>query len=406
MSAAAKPDRWLTIIGIGEDGLAGLSPAARTLVETAEVIIGGDRHHHLAENITAERLAWPSPFDAMIEVIKAQKGRRVVILVTGDPLWFSVGARIVRGIPAEEISFHPQLSAFQWAAARMGWSLADCETLTIHGRPPENILPFVAPCARLLLLTKDGSSPDAVAALLKARGYGASAMTVLGALGGPNETRLDATAEQWAGGAPEFHVLAVECLAGPGAQVLPRTGLPDACFAHDGKLTKQAVRAVTLAKLAPHRGAVLWDVGAGSGAIGIEWMRAAHDAQAYGIEPRADRRAVAAQNALALGAPRLKLIDGEAPAAFAGLPVPNAVFFGGGISHDAIESAMDRLAPLGRLVANAVTLESEAVLLAAFAKHKGSLQRISVETADPVGPFHGWRPAMPVTQWHWVKPWA
>jgi precorrin-6Y C5,15-methyltransferase (decarboxylating) len=340
----------------------------------------------------------------MIGTIRAHKGRRVVILVTGDPLWFSVGARIVKAIPAGEIMFHPQLSAFQWAAARLGWSLADCETLTIHGRPPENILPFVAPCVRLLLLTKDASSPDAVAALLKARGYGGSAMSVLGALGGPKETRMDATAATWAGGAPDFHVLAIECLAGPDVRVLPLTGLPDSCFLHDGKLTKQAVRAVTLAKLAPHRGALLWDVGAGSGAIGIEWMRAAREAQAIGIEPRDDRRAVAAQNALALGTPRLKLTGGDAPAAFTGLPVPNAIFFGGGISTEAIDAAMAALAPLGRLVANAVTLESEAVLLAAFGRHKGTLQRISVETADPVGPFHGWRPAMPVTQWHWVKP--
>lgn len=400
MSAPA----WLHIIGIGEDGIPGLSPAARTLVETAEVIIGGDRHHTLAANPSAERLAWPSPFDAMIETIKAQKGRRVVILVTGDPLWFSVGARITKAIAASEIVFHPQLSAFQWAACRMGWSLADVETLTIHGRPPENILPHVAPCARMLLLTKDASSPAAVARLLSERGYGASALTVLSALGGPDEQRFEGVAESWNLAVPDFHVLAVECLAGPQAQVLPRTGLPDACYIHDGKLTKQAVRAVTLAKLAPHRGAVLWDVGAGSGAIGIEWMRAAPDAQAHGIEPRADRRAVAAQNALALGAPRLKLIDGEAPACFAGMPVPNAVFFGGGLSLDAIEAAMGALAPLGRLVANAVTLESEAVLLAAFAKHKGGLQRISVETADAVGPFHGWRPFMPVTQWHWVKP--
>jgi precorrin-6Y C5,15-methyltransferase (decarboxylating) len=395
--------RWLHIIGIGEDGMAGLSPAARSLVESAEVIIGGDRHHALSPNVTAERMAWPSPFDAMIGVIRAQKGRRVVVLVTGDPLWFSVGARIVKAIAADEIMFHPQLSAFQWAACRMGWSLADLETLTIHGRPPEHILPHLAPGMRLLLLTKDASSPGAVARLLAERGYGSSRLTVLAALGGADEQRFDGLAGTWAHDVPDFHVLAVDCVAGPGAKVLPRTGLPDACFVHDGKLTKQAVRAVTLAKLAPHRGAVLWDVGAGSGAVGIEWMRAAPEAQAYGLEPRADRRAVAAQNALALGTPRLTLVDAVAPSGFAGLPRPDSVFFGGGISMDAIDAAMAALAPLGRLVANAVTLESEAVLLAAFAAHRGSLQRISVETADAVGPFHGWRPAMPVTQWHWVK---
>ena len=395
---------WLHIVGIGEDGMAGLAPATHAIVEAADVIIGGERHHALTTSLKAERLVWPSPFDAMINIIKAQKGRRVVVLVTGDPLWFSVGTKIAQAIPPAEIMFHPQLSAFQWAAARLGWSLADCETLTIHGRAAEQIVPAFAPCARLLILTKDSTSPASVAKLLVTRGFGPSQMVVLAALGGPNEQRFEGVAESWAHEVPDFHTLAVECFAGPHAQILPRTGLPDTCFSHDGKLTKQAVRAVTLAKLAPHRGAILWDVGAGSGAIGIEWMRAAPEAISYSLEPRADRRAVAAQNALALGAPRLHLIDATAPDGFAGLPIPNAVFFGGGISSEAIEAAMNALAPLGRLVANAVTLESEAVLLAAFARHKGSLQRISVETADPVGPFYGWRPFMPVTQWHWVKP--
>lgn len=395
---------WLHIVGIGEDGLAGLSQASRAIVEAAEIIIGGERHHAMLPDTAARRIFWPSPFDALIDTIKAQKGRRVVVLVTGDPLWYSAGARIAREIPPSQIVFHPQLSAFQWAAARMGWSLADCETLTIHGRTVEQIVTAFAPCARLLILTRDAKSPAEVAKLLVEHGYGASQMTVLAALGGPDEQRFKGVAESWALDVPDFHTLAVECQAGPDAQIFPRTGLPDACFLHDGKLTKQAVRAVTLAKLCPHRGAVLWDVGAGSGAIGIEWMRAAPEAVAYGLEPRADRRAAAAQNALALGTPRLALIDGGAPRAFAGLPVPNAVFFGGGISLEFLELAMGALAPLGRLVANAVTLESEAVLLAAFAKHKGTLQRISVETADPVGPFHGWRPAMPVTQWHWIKP--
>lgn len=395
---------WLHIVGIGEDGLEGLLPATRTIVETAEVIIGGDRHHALIPQTNATRISWPSPFDALIETIKAQKGKRIAVLVTGDPLWYSAGARIAQEIPSDEITFHAQLSAYQWASARMGWSLADCETLTIHGRTETQIVSYFSPCARLLILTKDKTSPTAVAKLLCERGYGPSQMTVLAALGGPNEQRYDGVAENWSYDVPDFHTLAVECLAGPNAQILPRTGLPDACFINDGKLTKQAVRAITLAKLAPHRGAVLWDVGAGSGAIGIEWMRAAPDAIAFGLEPRANRRAVAAQNAHALGAPRLKLIDAEAPAGFTHLPTPNAVFFGGGISMNALEEAIASLAPLGRLVANAVTLESESVLLAAFAKLKGTLQRISVETADPIGTFYGWRPFMPVTQWHWIKP--
>ena len=394
---------WLHIVGIGEDGMDGLSPDARRVVEDAEVIIGGDRHHRLSDAVTAERLAWPSPFDAMIGTIRALKGRRVVVLVTGDPLWYSVGARILRAIPAEEIVFHPQLSAFQWAAARMGWSLADVETLTVHGRPAEQVIPWFHPGARLLLLTKDRTSPSTVGNLLTERGYGASPMTVLAALGGPDERRLAMTAETAHDNVPDFHVLAAECVAGPYAQVLPRTGLPDDAFTHDGKITKRTVRALALAKLVPLRGQLLWDIGAGCGSVGIEWMRGAPEARAIGIEPQEKRRAMAQENALKLGAPRLQLVDGTVPECLGDLPAPDAVFIGGGISTETIEASLAALKPLGRLVAHAVTLESEAVLLQAFARHGGELQRISVDTADPVGPYHGWRPSMPVVQWSWEK---
>lgn len=399
MSAAP----WLQIVGIGEDGMVGLSPAARALVEAAEVIIGGDRHHSLAPNVTAERIAWPSPFDAMIETIRSFRGRRVVVLVTGDPLWYSVGARITKAIPAEEIRFHPQLSAFQFAAARMGWSLADVETLTIHGRPAEQIVPFIEPGARLVVLTRDGTSPATVARLLVERGYGGSRLTVLAAMGGADEARFEATAEAWGPEVPDFHTLAVECVAGEGAQVLPRTGLSDDAFRHDGKMTKQAVRALTLAKLVPVRGGLLWDIGAGCGSVAIEWMRGAREARAIGLEPRADRRALAAVNALVLGAPALKLIDGEAPAALDGLPAPDAVFIGGGLSEETVAHCIAALKPFGRLVANAVTLESEAILRVMFARYGGELTRLSVEAAEPIGRFHGWKPAMPVTVWSWRK---
>ncbi|QKV17402.1 precorrin-6y C5,15-methyltransferase (decarboxylating) subunit CbiE [Oricola thermophila] len=394
---------WLHIIGIGEDGMAGLSAEARRLVEEAEVIVGGDRHHNLAPNVTAERIAWPSPFDAMIGEIRRQKGRRVVVLVTGDPLWYSVGAKILKGIPREEIVFHPQLSAFQFASCRMGWSLADVETLTVHGRAAEQIVPWFAPGVRMLLLTKDATSPATVAKLLVDRGYGPSKLTVLAALGGPQEARFEGVAESWDQAVPDFHVLAVECVAGPNAQLLPRTGLPDDAFVHDGKITKRTARALALAKLVPVRDGVLWDIGCGCGSVAIEWMRAGREALAIGIEPQEKRRALAEENALRLGTPKLKLVDGTAPEALGGLPEPDAVFIGGGISRVTIGACIDALKPHGRLVAHAVTLESEAVLLDMYAEHGGELQRISVETAEPVGPFKGWKPSMPVTQWAWVK---
>jgi precorrin-6Y C5,15-methyltransferase (decarboxylating) len=395
---------WLHVIGIGEDGVAGLSPAARTLVQSAEVILGGDRHLALSENTTAERLPWPSPFDAMIGVIRGLKGRRAVILVTGDPLWYSVGARIAKAIPPAEIVFHPQLSAFQLAAARMGWSMADLETLTVHGRPVAQMIPFIGPDQRLLILTTGAQTPGQIAVFLTERGYGQSRLTVLAAMGGKDEARFDGVAANWSADVPEFNTLAVECIADAGAQIHSRTpGLPDSAYVSDGTMTKQDIRAITLARLMPMRGALLWDVGSGCGSVAVEWMRAARDARAIGIEPREDRRAMAAENAARLGTPGLRLIEGTAPEGLADLPAPDAVFIGGGVSRQVIEIALSALRLNGRLVANAVTLESEAVLLAARAEFGGDLTRIAVAQAEPVGRLTGWRPAMPVTQWSLIK---
>ncbi|CUH15651.1 Precorrin-6Y C(5,15)-methyltransferase [decarboxylating] [Jannaschia seosinensis] len=395
---------WLHIVGIGEDGMAGLTPAARAVVETAEIIVGGDRHHSLSDAVTAERIAWPSPFDALIETLTSLRDRRVVVLATGDPLWFSVGARIGRAIPPTEIAYHPQLSAFQLAAARMGWSMADLETLTVHGRPVEQMIAFIQPDARLLILTTGAETPARIAAFLTERGFGQSSMTVLANMGGPDEARFDGIAAEWSHEVPAFNTLAVECRAAPDAALLPRVpGLADDLFRSDGTMTKREVRAATLAKLMPMRGALLWDIGTGSGSVAIEWMRAARSARAIGIEPRDDRRAMAAENALALGAPRLDLRAGAVPEALAGLEPPDAVFIGGGLSEAVFDHAFAALRPLGRLVANAVTLESEAVILDLHARHGGDLVRLSVDRAEPIGRYRGWRPSMSVTQWSLVK---
>ena len=395
---------WLHIVGIGEDGMDGLVPATRAVVEAADVIIGGDRHHILTDAVTAERIAWPSPFDALVDQLRALQGRRVVVLATGDPLWFSVGARIGRAITPSEITYHPQLSAFQLAAARMGWSMADVEQLTVHGRPVEQIIAFIQPDQRLLILTTGAETPGQIAHFLGERGFGQSRMTVLAAMGGQDEQRFDGLAESWAHEVPAFNTLAVECIAAPDAALLPRVpGLADSLFRSDGTMTKQEVRAVTVAKLMPMRGALLWDIGTGCGSVAIEWMRAARYARAIGIEPRADRRAMAAENALALGAPKLELVDGSVPAALGGLSAPDAVFIGGGLSTETFEAAYAALRPLGRLVANAVTLESESTLAALHAKHGGDLVKLQIHRAAPVGNMTGWRPGMPVTQWSLVK---
>ncbi|MEM0977994.1 MAG: precorrin-6Y C5,15-methyltransferase (decarboxylating) subunit CbiT, partial [Pseudomonadota bacterium] len=342
--------------------------------------------------------------DAMVDSLRARRGDRVVVLATGDPLWFSIGARLGREIDPAEITYHPQLSGFQFAAARMRWSLADVETLTVHGRAPEQMIPFIQPGARLLILPWDGSTPEVIGRFLVERGYGDSRMTALSDLGATSEARFEGTADDPPKDVPGFHVLAVECVAGDGAVVLGRApGLPDEAFQGDGTMTKKEVRAITLAKLMPMRGAHLWDIGTGCGSVAIEWMRAARDAIATGIEPREDRCAFARSNAVALGTPKLNLVQGDAPEALADLPKPDAVFIGGGLSDVVFEAAWSALPKHGRLVANAVTLESEAKLRALHARHGGALARIAVERAEPVGRMTGWRPAMTVTQWSLMK---
>lgn len=398
---------WLDIVGIGEDGMDGLSGEARSILEAAEIIIGGDRHHRLSSAVNAERIAWPSPFDAMIDVIRSHRGKRLAILVTGDPLWYSVGARIARAIPPAEIRFHPQLSAFQWAACRMGWSIADLETVTVHGRAVSQILPHVAPGVRILALTQNGETPGQVAALLTERGFGASRMTALAALGGTDEQRFNGTARDWDHAVPDFHTLAIECVVGADARWFARTGgLPDEAFAHDGMMTKRHVRAVTIARLAPYPDAQLWDVGAGCGSIAIEWMRSARGARAVAIEPVETRRAMIAENARALGTEKIEIVAGDAPAALEGLATPDAVFIGGGLNDEGVfEACWQSLRPGGVLVANAVTLESEARLTQLHGELGGDLARLAVQSAAPVGPYRGWRAAMPVTQWCVSKPW-
>ncbi|PRY26183.1 precorrin-6Y C5,15-methyltransferase (decarboxylating) [Aliiruegeria haliotis] len=394
---------WLDVIGMGDEGWGGLGAAARARLEAAEVVVAGPRHHELVPHLSAERIRWPSPFRELAAEIGTWRDRRVAVLVTGDPLWYSVGALFQRHFSPDEITYYPQLSSFQHAAVRMKWSIADLETLTIHGRPAEQAIPFFFPGQRLLMLTQDGGSPRKIGELLTGLGMGPSRLTVLANLGGPQEKRIDGTAAQWRDRAPDFHVLAVDCIGEPGAIVPPRTGLPDDAFVHDGKMTKREVRALTLSRLAPRRGQHLWDIGIGCGSVAIEWMRAARDMTATGIDRSASRLATAAANSVRLGAPRLDLRKATLPDGLDDLSDPDAVFIGGGLSEDLADRILARLPAHGRLVANAVTLESEALLAALHDRHGGDLIRIAVSRASEVGPYRGWKPMMPVTQWSLTK---
>lgn len=401
---------WLTVVGIGEDGLDALSPAARALVAAAEVLIGGERHlAMLPHEDRRERIAWPSPLGALVETIERLRPRRVCVLATGDPFCFGIGSTLAKRIPPEEMLVIPAPSARSLACARLGWPEHTTRLITLHGRPLALLEPHLQPGARLILLSEDAATPAAVAIRLAERGFGPSAMSVLERMGGPAERRIDGRADDWRHppGA-DLNAIAVTVTAGPDARPLPTLpGLPDDAFLHDGRMTKREVRAITLAALAPHPGELLWDVGAGCGSVAVEWMRSDPLNRAVAIEPQPARRAMIAANAERLGTPGLRIVDGTAPAALGGLEAPDAAFVGGGASAPGVtEACWAVLRPGGRLVANAVTLESEAVLLVRHAELGGELVRIAVERAEPVGPFRGWKPLMPVTQWRIRKPYG
>ena len=401
---------WLSIIGLGEDGPEALSPAAQALVESAEVLVGGARHLAMIPADGRERLTWTSPLSDLIGRILERRGQRICILATGDPMHYGIGVTLARQVPREEMTVLPGLSAFSLAAARLGWALESLECLTLHGRPLALLHPAIQPGARILALSDDAATPGKAAALLCARGYGESVLSVLEHMGGAKERRIEALAQDWgARESADFNTLAIACVAGPEAAERPRTpGLPDAAFRHDGQMTKREVRAVTLAALGPAPGECLWDIGAGCGSVAIEWMRADRRNRALALERKAERLALIAENAAALGTPQLRIVQGEAPAAFETLgdgEAPDAVFLGGGLSAPgAMEAAWDALGPGGRLVANAVTLEGEQALAAFRAGRGGDLIRLAVSRAEAVGPFTGWRPLMPVTQLRAVKP--
>ncbi len=397
---------WLTVIGIGDDGLEGLGAASRTLVDNAEVLVGGDRHLAMLGGHPAERLGWRFPLDPLIDDLKARRGKRVVVLATGDPMSYGIGTTLCRHLDIAEMRLIPTPSAFALACGRLGWPRHTVETLTLHGRPLEILNGWLQPGGRLLLLSHDGTTPAKVARLLAGRGFGGSPMTVLAHMGGPAEARHDALARNWPeGDTPDLNTIAVELVADAGAIVHARVpGLPDAAFVNDGQLTKREVRAATLAALMPMAGQLLWDVGAGSGSVAIEWLRAAPNTRALAVEHKPERLALIAGNAAALGVPRLDIVEGTAPGALAGLDGPDAIFVGGGLTAESLfEACWPVLRPGGRMVANAVTVEGERVLLAWRDAVGGDLTRIAVSRAEPVGPFSGWRPLMPVTQWAAVK---
>eukprot|EP00659_Diplonema_papillatum_P018824 gene18824-29057_t len=390
---------WLTVVGIGEDGFKGLGRNARHALLRASRIIGGQRQLDLLPVcIRGERQVWPSPFS--LEPVLARRGEAVCVLASGDPMFYGVGASLARQVPADELLILPAPSSVSLAAARLGWPLQEVVTLSVVARPMAALNAHLASGVRLLVLSNDGQSPAAIATQLAERGFGASRLSVFEHLGGPDERRIDGIARDWPGEPiAALNLLAIDCVADANTARLSRlAGLPDSAFRHDGQLTKRDVRAMTLARLAPMPGELLWDVGAGSGSIGIEWMRAHPSCRALAIEADEGRQLLIEHNRDALGVPGLQLIRGTAPHALNGLEAPDAIFIGGGVTRDGVlDTCWQHLRPGGRLVANAVTLQSEMTLMAWREQHGGELTRIHVAQAQPLGGFDTWRQALPIT---------
>jgi precorrin-6Y C5,15-methyltransferase (decarboxylating) len=388
------------VAGIGADGWPGLPPSSWAAVEAAAVIVGGPRQLALLpESVPGKRVPLPSPLLPALPGLLAAHAADgpLVVLASGDPMFYGIGATLVRLLGPDQVRVLPHPSSVSLAAARLGWPADDVDVVSLVGRPRELLHPLLQPGRRVLALTASETAAAEVRELLEARGYGSSPVTLLADLGGPDEVVAPADDKPHS----RLAIVAVECRLDPAVTPLPRVpGLPDDAFEHDGQITKRELRALALAALAPGPGQLLWDVGAGSGSIGVEWMRVHPASQAIAVEPRADRRERIARNAAALGVPGLSVVEGEAPAALAGLPAPDAVFIGGGVTAPGLIAAcLTALGPGGRLVAHAVTLEGQAVLAEWRERAGGTLTRISVERAGPVGRFTAWRPALAVVQW-------
>ncbi|MFE1827018.1 precorrin-6y C5,15-methyltransferase (decarboxylating) subunit CbiE [Streptomyces yangpuensis] len=410
--SSAPPPIPVTVVGLGADGWAGLTAAARSSLSSAEVLIGGPRQLDLlpAAECPGQRVAWPSPLRPAVPKLMAEHaGRRIAVLASGDPMFYGIGRALAEELGPRSLLVHPHPSSVSYACARLGWPVEDTEVVTVVGRPVARLAAALYDGRRVLVLSAGASSPGEIAALLRERGFGPSRMRVLEQLGSEREDAYGGTADGWdhVPGDP-LNVVAVDCRRDPahtGPRLGATPGLPDAAYEHDGQLTKRHVRAATLCALAPAPGELLWDIGGGSGSIGIEWMRTHPSCRAVAVERVPERAARITRNAAALGVPGLRVVVGAAPEALAGLPAPDAVFIGGGLTAPGLLDAVwAALAPGGRLVVNTVTLESEAVLAERHRSHGGDLVKLAVAHAVPVGGFTGWRQAMAVTQWSVTKP--
>lgn len=404
MTASFKQP-WLSIIGIGEGGVTDLAPQARHMLDHAKLIVGGERHLNFVERYKCEKFRWPSPIVDALPVLLQHRGTPVVVLASGDPFHYGVGALLAQHIPSEEMVCFTSPSAFSLAASALKWSQQDCALISLHGRAFEQIIPLLQPNARILALSWDESTPKKLAALLVDRSLGQSEVHVLENLGGEKARHRFSHAQDFdLHDISPLNLVALHVRADARAEFIPNTpGLPDQWFENDGQITKREIRAITLSALAPKQGELLWDIGAGSGSISIEWLLQHPSNQAIAVEKNSARAAQIKHNASKMGAPHLEIILSEAHLCLEGLRQPNAIFIGGGASPELLHKCWAALPIGGRLVINAVTLETQSLLAQTYQQLGGDLTQIQISRAKPVGSFHGLEPSMAIHQWAAIK---
>jgi precorrin-6B C5,15-methyltransferase / cobalt-precorrin-6B C5,C15-methyltransferase len=392
------------VVGLSARGWDDLPERLRAIIRSADMLLGSPRHFDLIPQLPdQQRLPLPTPLRAGLpSLLNRVAGQRVVALASGDPLVAGIGSTLVEIVGVEAVRIHPAVSSVSLARARMGWAEETTRLVRLRGGDLDVVRQYLFPGQCLIILSRDAASPDEVAQLLIDVGYGESVITILGDLGSESESRIDVVARHWAGQAPALNVICVVC-AGVGRDASLAPGLPDEVFDHDGQLTKRDLRASALARLMPRPGELLWDVGAGAGSIAIEWLRADPRCRAIAIEHNLDRVKRIRGNAESLGVPSLEVLHAEAPTALTSLARPDAVFVGGGVVAETLEQSWAALRPEGRLVVHAVTHETEMIIADCWRRYGGELTRHSVEHLEPIGRYHGWRPARPVVQWSAIK---
>ncbi|MBX7145930.1 MAG: precorrin-6y C5,15-methyltransferase (decarboxylating) subunit CbiE [Alphaproteobacteria bacterium] len=397
---------WLTIIGLNQKGIGTLSADAQHALHHAEIVVAAQKYHDYFPELKTERWIWRRPLKRTLDALEKVRGKKVVVLATGDPMWFGVGVSLSKRFLPHEMSIIPGISAFSLVCARLGWSISTTVCITMHGRPINQLVNFLAPHQRLILLSHDQTTPSKIANLLTERGYGSSKMIVFSDMNSLSEKYIEGLAKNNNFlDCSDFNTIAIECSEGEVNSLMPLTiGLPDDVFHHDGQLTKYKIRTLTLSALMPMPNQTLWDIGAGCGSISIEWARYHSTMKSYAIEKNEKRCQFIKENSDSFGLSNIDILSGTAPEILNNLEKPDAIFIGGGLlEKNMIDICWQALKKSGRLVINTVTIESEQEILKIYKNLGGKLSKISIEQPDLLGELTVWRKSMPVTQLTVIK---